>query len=407
VAPIPLILSDNDVGSSRYWGYDREMPFLCLKFAALVLLIVVLPAELLAVDLLTIKQGDKQQEIAGKVIVTAKDGGVMLMTGDGTLWPVKSEELIEHRTDEKPFAPLTQEELTKKLIAELPVNFETHTTAHYLICYNTSRAYAQWCGGLYERLYKGFTNFWSQRGFKLHEPEVPLVVIIFADRESYAAYSKDELGDNAANIIGFYILKSNRVKMYDLTGVESLRHPNDKRGSTAQINAMLMRPQAESMVATVIHEATHQIAFNCGLQQRFADIPLWVCEGMAIYFETPDLSSGKSWRTIGALSRPRLTKFREYLRNRPAGSLPTLITDDSRFRDGRQALDAYAEAWAFNYFLVRQRPKQYQQYMELLAEKTPLISDEPTERLKEFKSCFGDNLQVLEAEFLRHMERIR
>ena len=44
-------------------------------------------------------------------------------------------------------------------------------------------------------------------------------------------------------------------------------------------------------MATIVHEATHQIAFNCGMQQRYADIPLWLCEGMAVYFEAPDLAS--------------------------------------------------------------------------------------------------------------------
>jgi hypothetical protein len=360
-----------------------------------------------AADYLTIKQGDKQQQLTGKVVVTAKDGGLMLMTGDGMLWTVTPEQLVERSTDDQPFAPLSNEALGKKILAELPTGFETHATAHYLICFNTSRAYAQWCGALFERLYKGFTNFWSQRGFKLKEPEVPLVVLIFADRNAYAEHSKEDLGDNAANIVGFYNLKSNRVTMFDLTGVESVRQPGDKRGSTAQINAMLMRPQAESMVATVIHEATHQIAFNCGLQQRYADIPLWVCEGMAIYFETPDLGSGKGWRTIGALNRPRLNTFRAYLAKRPGDSLLSMISDDTRFRDGRQAVDAYAEAWAFNYFLLRQRPKQYQAYLEILAEKVPLVTDEPAERLQEFKACFGDNLQLLEAEFLRHLERVR
>jgi hypothetical protein len=362
---------------------------------------------LVAADQLTIKQGEKQQEITGKIVVTAQDGGVMLMTGDGALWPVTPAELIDRKSDDKPFAPLSSEAIGKKMLAELPAGFETHTTAHYLFCFNTSRAYAQWCGALYERLYKGFTNFWTQRGFKLHEPEVPLVVLIFADREAYTAHSKEELGDGAGGVIGFYNLKSNRVTMYDLTGAETLRRAGDKKGSASQINAMLMRPEAESMVATIIHEATHQIAFNCGLQQRFADIPLWMCEGMAIYFETPDLSSGKSWRTIGAVNRPRLNKFRESLANRPADSLTMLLTEDQRFRDGRTALDCYAESWALNYFLIRQRPKQYQAYLEMLAEKVPLVSDEPADRLKEFKACFGDDLKALDAEFVRHMRGIR
>jgi hypothetical protein len=389
---------------------SSELPAWRLILRAIALGAVALASSnrpLFAADQLTIKQGEKQQEITGKIVVTAQDGGVMLMTGDGALWPVTPAELIDRKSDDKPFVPLSSEALGKKMLAELPAGFETHTTAHYLICFNTSRAYAQWCGGLYERLYKGFTNFWTQRGFKLHEPEVPLVVLIFADREAYAAHSKEELGEGAGGVIGFYNLKSNRVTMYDLTGVESLRRAGDKKGNASQINAMLMRPEAESMVATVIHEATHQIAFNCGLQQRFADIPLWLCEGLAIYFETPDLSNAKSWRTIGAVNRPRLMKFRESLANRPADSLTMLLTDDQRFRDGRTAIECYAESWALNYFLIRQRPKQYLAYLEMLAEKVPLVSDKPADRLKEFKACFGDDLKTLDAEFLRHMRGIR
>ena len=96
---------------------------------------------------------------------------------------------------------------------------------------------------------------------------------------------------------------------------------------------MLAQPQAEPLVATIIHEATHQIAFNCGLQTRFADIPLWVSEGIAVYFETPDLTNSKGWKEIGAVNRPRLDRFREYLTRRPADSLSTLISDDTRLRD--------------------------------------------------------------------------
>jgi hypothetical protein len=128
---------------------------------------------------------------------------------------------------------------------------------------------------------------------------------------------------------------------------------------------------------------------------------------LAIYFETPDLSNAKSWRTIGAVNRPRLMKFRESLANRPADSLTMLLTDDQRFRDGRTAIECYAESWALNYFLIRQRPKQYLAYLEMLAEKVPLVSDKPADRLKEFKACFGDDLKTLDAEFLRHMRGIR
>ena len=73
-------------------------------------------------------------------------------------------------------------------------------------------------------------------------------------------------------------------------------------------------------MATIIHEATHQLAFNCGMQNRYADIPLWLSEGIAIYFETPDLRNKRGWRSIGSVNRVRLAEFRRYLRSRPSDS---------------------------------------------------------------------------------------
>jgi hypothetical protein len=206
--------------------------------------------------------------------------------------------------------------------------------------------------------------------------------------------------------VGYYSLRTNRVTMYDLTGQESLR-AGVARGNSAQINRIVSQPEMEALISTVIHEATHQIAFNCGLQARYADIPLWVSEGIAVYFETPDLSTDKGWRTIGAVNGSRLERFREYLNTRPQGSLKSLIADDKRFRDTRNALDAYAEAWALNYYLIRQHPKQYVAYLKMLAEKKQLLWDDPAARIKEFQAAFGDNLGQLDADFVRQIQKLR
>ncbi len=236
--------------------------------------------------------------------------------------------------------------------------------------------------------------------------EFPLVAIVFADQTSYAKFAQAELGAAASSIIGYYSLATNRMTMYDLTGIESLRAPGDRRGSAAQINLMLSRPDAERTVATVIHEATHQIAFNCGLQTRYADIPLWISEGIAVYFETPDLSSPKGWRNFGgSINQARLAAFADYAERRPADSLRSLIADDARFRDTSKALDAYAEAWALSYFLIHQRPKQYRAYLQVLAAKKQLIWDSPAERLAEFTAAFGD-LSSLDTDFQRYMAKM-
>ncbi|HTQ38702.1 MAG TPA: DUF1570 domain-containing protein [Pirellulales bacterium] len=363
-----------------------------------------------SLDQITMRRDGETTHLSGKAVVTAQDGGVMLQTADGKLWNILPAEIVDHERDDKPFVPLSAEQLKKQMLADLPPGFDTVKTAHYLIFFNTSRGYALWCSALFERLYSSFTSFWTHRGFKLHEPEMPLVVLIYADRQTYARQSADELQGNANRVIGFYSLQTNRVKTYDLTGAESLHQAGDnKRLDTAEVNDLLSRPEATMMVATVIHEATHQIAFNCGLQQRFADIPLWVCEGLAMYFETPDLGYGKGWRTIGEMNPPRLERFQSYLLRRPADSLQTLIADDKRFRsrDAQQALDAYAEAWALNYFLLRQHATEYEAYLQRLCEKAPLWWDGPDVRLKEFKAAFGPDLATLDAEFVRYMSRVK
>ncbi|HQU45938.1 MAG: hypothetical protein B7Z73_04390 [Planctomycetia bacterium 21-64-5] len=359
-----------------------------------------------AVEHVVLRQNGEEVSVAGRLLVTAEDDGMLLLSADGSLWTVPPEELVRHKHDDQPMTPLSSEQLAVRLRRELP-GFDIHVTQHYLICHNTSRAYAQWCGALFERLYKAFTNFWSRKDFDLREPEFPLVAVVFADQPSYAAYAGKELGDAVNAIIGYYSLRSNRMTMYDLTGVEALRRAGDKRSSAAQINQMLARPEAERTVATIIHEATHQIAFNCGLQTRYADIPLWLSEGVAIYFETPDLTNSKGWRTIGSVNQVRLAGFREYLaRPRPADSLATLVSSDERLRDPKQSGDAYAEAWALNYFLIRQRPKQYLAYVKTLSEKKQLIWDDADSRLREFTQAFGD-LKQLDAEFVRQMAKVR
>jgi len=358
-----------------------------------------------AIEHVSIRRDGESIHVDGKIIVEAADGGLLVQDTKGVLWAITPDEIVNRDSDAIPFTPADHDEMSERLLKEFPDGFRVHKTAHYVVCYNTSPAYAQWCGSLYERLFLAFNTYWTNRGFKLHEPELPLVALVFGDQRSYAAYAKPELGDATPKIIGYYSLRSNRVVMYDLTGSETGGGGRDS--TTARINQLLMRPGAERTVATVIHEATHQIAFNCGLQTRYADIPLWVSEGVAIYFETPDLRSAKGWRNIGGVNGVRLLEFGRYLRNRPSDSLVTLISNDDRFRDPRLAGDAYAEAWALNYFLIRKHLKDYLAYLEVLSEKRPLRYDAPEDRLAQFKEAFGEDLEKLNTEFIRYLRTVR
>ena len=352
------------------------------------------------------KQRGRDQTLRGRVLVEAASGDLLLQADDGLLWILPGGE-VESRTQlDEPFTPVTQDEMGERLLAEMPPGFRIHTTPHYVVCYNTSRTYAQWTSSLLERLYKAFTNYWKNQGLELHEPEFPLTVLVFAERQTYDKLSRDDLPGGPGSIVGYYSLRSNRINMFDLSGAEAVRAPANRRGSMREINQMLSQPAAVPLVATIVHEATHQIAFNCGLQTRYADIPLWLCEGMAVYFEAPDLSSTRGWRGIGRVNYQRLNTFRGNLGQWHDGSLLALVADDRRFRDPRSAANAYADAWALNYYLIKYEPDAYLAYLKMLAEKPPLADDGPAARLAEFHDHFGDPRR-LQREFLKQMARVK
>jgi hypothetical protein len=357
------------------------------------------------VERITYFADGKQETVTGRILVEAQDGGVLLESPDGVQHTIEGPSVLGRQKSDTPFKPLASDELGQQLLEKLPAGFRVHTTPHYVVCYNTSREYAEWTSSLFERLYKAFTSYWKRQGIELVEPEFPMVVIVFADRPSYEAASREVLGDAVRNIVGYYNLKSNQVLMYDLTGAESVRSSANRRGSQREITQMLSQRAAVPLVATIVHEATHQIAFNCGLQTRLSDIPLWLCEGMAVYFEAPDLSSSRGWRGIGRVNYPRLATFRRNLPNWRRDSLVSLISDNQRFRDPSTAVAAYADAWALNFYLIKYRIKDYAGYLQMLAEKSPLAEDDPDTRLAEFKQHFGD-LRTLERDFLNKMSRV-
>ncbi len=357
-------------------------------------------------EAITFLQKGRQHSVEGRVVVEAADGGLLLEADDGVLWTVEREELLSRKRLDSSFDPLSHDEMADRLLAGLPAGFRVHTTPHYVVCYNTSRAYAQWTSSLLERLYGAFTNYWKREGLDLREPEFPLAVLVFADRHIYDQASRDDLPEGTGNIVGFYSLRSNRISMFDLTGAEAVRGAGNRRGSLREINQMLSQPAAVPLVATIVHEATHQIAFNCGLSTRYADNPLWLCEGMAVYFEAPDLSSTRGWRGIGKVNYARLATFHENLPNWQDGSLERLLASDERFRNPETAVAAYADAWALNYYLIKYESDAYARYLMTLAKKRPLAKDDPQTRLDEFDKHFGDRQRV-EREFLKQMSRIR
>jgi hypothetical protein len=192
--------------------------------------------------------------------------------------------------------------------------------------------------------------------------------------------------------------------LFDLTS-EAGGQPIGDSASREEIQRRLSG--ATASIATVVHEATHQLAFNSGLQTRYADNPMWVTEGLAMFFETPDLRSATGWQSIGKVNSYRLTMFRKELPNRPADSLTTLIHNDDRFRDPQQLLSAYAESWTLVHHLASTRREKLVDYLNTIRAKPRLIFDAPETRLAEFQKAFGEDLDAIDRDLKKHAARLR
>lgn len=201
-----------------------------------------------------------------------------LMERDGNLRQIELRNVTEFRTLSNGFRRMKVAELRKQLRREFKKPYEIKSTQHYVVCATQGKAkqYAQ----LFETIYRTFIVHMSARGFRISKPDFLLVAIVFPNFKSFREYSR-KVGVRAfPGLKGYYLPMTNRVALYD-DGNEDVAyefHPLPRRSLHwyARIKGNLKE--------TLIHEATHQVAFNVGLHSRIGESPVWVVEGLAIIF---------------------------------------------------------------------------------------------------------------------------
>ena len=82
-----------------------------------------------------------------------------------------------------------------------------------------------------------------------------------------------------------------------------------------------------------------------------------------------------------------------------------MLSSDRQFET--DAISAYAQAWAFTFYLVEQMPREYARYLEKTASREPFTLYTNAQRLKDFTDVFGENMALLDAHFLRFINDLR
>jgi hypothetical protein len=313
--------------------------------------------------------------------VVAKDNETCWLMGrDGRVHEIDLDAVSSYRKLSPQFRRFDTVEMRNELKREFGASYEVSSTQHYLVCAapGKGRAYAD----LFEQVYRNFQRYFSTRGFRIPEPEFPLVAIVFPEREGFVKYCRDDDVSPAPGLMGYYLRSSNRVALYNPGGDES------------------------QLRDTIIHEATHQVAFNTGLHGRVGETPKWIVEGLATVFEAPGVRDGShKSATQTRLNRDRYVWFGDFSKSRrPDKSLAEFLAGDELFQ--RATLDAYSQAWALSFFLIETRPSDYARYLRTVADRDPMQPYPAEERLADFRSAFGADLEWLDTEFLRFFEKL-
>ena len=312
---------------------------------------------------------------------------VHLLGRDGWLWEFAPRQAADYQKTSSRFRAYSTSELRAALLRELGKGYEVTGTGHYLVAHPGGQR-DKWAQR-FEDLYRSFVHYFSVRGFKLEKPPFPLLGIVFRSQGEFLRYSAGQGSPAGAGVLGLYLLDSNRILLYDA-------------GAGAPDAA-----DWQQNASVIIHEATHQTAFNAGIHNRYAPPPVWVVEGLATMFEAPGVynsryHTGRSDR----VNRGRLDQFKQLVvpRHRPE-LLAELIGSDRLFQTNPAA--AYGEAWALTFYLMETQQGKFADYLARTARLPSFQEYTAAERTADFTAVFGDNWPMLEARFLRFMDQVK
>jgi hypothetical protein len=246
-----------------------------------------------------------------------------------------------------------------------------------------------------ETMYDAFYPHFRKKGWELIPPSEKMQVAVFATQDGLNAALKTSL---PPGVTGAYHPPSNRLFVYDFAtqaerlfgktmsapgikfGSEDLARERRLEGFRKSIREM----SNDTNISTVMHEVTHQLAFNSGVFKRGADNPLWLVEGMAVYCEP---TTKGVWRGIGEIAPDRIKPLVEAEADKSLIPLKDLIGSDNwlqKATNSKQVVLGYSQSWALFRMLIEENPKQLKAYIDGIYARSV-----PEFRFADFTEHFG------------------
>lgn len=200
-------------------------------------------------------------------------------------------------------------------------------TKYYLIRSNTKKKYLKAYGRMLDNFFKKFAKVFRFRGSLKKRSSV----WIYANHAQFIQYT-----GKPRSVGGFYNLRSRRVTAYHGTF-----------GYTGNTFTVLA------------HEATHQFQHLVLGSGSFIKTPIWVVEGLAVFFESAFYDGKKV--IIGTIPVDRLRSLKRLIKSKRYIRIRELIRTPQRKFTGIH----YAHAWGLIYWMIYTNNRNRRVFMRI------------------------------------------
>jgi len=225
-------------------------------------------------------------------------------------------------------------------------------------------------GALHDAIKKRFGKLFRK------ERDWPLVIFAFEKRDDFKERVKKDGLEDAVECHGYYSGKNKRSYIFECTSPDT--------------------------VHMLLHEFTHQIYVERMLKGG-ARSQAWIFEGLAEYYEGHDLEEGGLCKAKP--HRINCYRAKQLAKNDKLFPIEDMIKADQLTElfeeyDTEECFDAYAQAWAFVYYLLEgdkgKHRSKFMRFMkkDLQGEGTP----------EEFKKIFGSDLDKFKSSLAKYLK---
>ncbi len=312
------------------------------------------------------------------------DAEALLLKSNGSILPLKTPEVLDHRVTEEPFAPTQMMPLRGELQREFGRSFEVEVTNSYLIV--APHGQAKVWGQRFAQLHAAFEQYFVTRGMPVRSTDFPLIAVVFHTADDFHRNAIRDGVSTGPGTLGYYSPLTNRMYLYD--------HPASA-GDWFNTDTV------------ILHEATHQLAFNTGVHQRLSDTPLWVAEGLASVFESPGrISSKERNQSADRVNAARMQTWRELGRDQAQRNQMILMLLEGNELFKQRPDEAYSIAWAISFYLAERDPSRYVQFLSHIAKLPPNVAYSKPERRRDFEQMITRDVSLLAKNVDRFLQEI-